>query len=92
MSPPASSPLLRYWEQDKAPDYMFGESEGTPEYARREAVWNSDPVRTTQLTAFVASRLQETEMILGGPQALQAVIASADPTVLQQIQRELAVG
>jgi hypothetical protein len=87
-----SSPLLRYWEQARAPEYIFGESEDTLEYARREAVWNADPVRTTQLTAFVAARLQATERALGGPQALQAIVASADPTVLQQIQRELASG
>jgi hypothetical protein len=82
--------LTRYWEQDDAPEAIFGNTEGTPEYARRKAMWDADPVRTTQLTAFVAARLRETEAAMsGGPVGLQSIMASADPTVLQQVQAEL---
>ena len=47
-------------------------------------------MRTTQLTAYIAAQLQQAEAVWGGAQALQATyLAKADPTVLQQIQKEL---
>jgi hypothetical protein len=85
-----SSPLTRYWEQDEAPEAIFGTTEGTPEYTRRKLMWDSDPVRTTQLTAFVGARLQETGASIPG--GLGPVMAKADPTVLQQIRAELMSG
>jgi hypothetical protein len=83
--------LNRYWEQDDKPDAIFGDTEGTPEYNRRQAFWDTDPVRTTQLTTFVAARLQQAgQTAPGGPQKLHEIMLSADPTVLKQIQAELS--
>jgi hypothetical protein len=85
------SPITLYWEQDKAPSSHFGQApEGSAEYARRQAAWDSDPVRTVQLTTHVAHSLQEAERTLGGPQALEEIISRADPLVTQQIRTELA--
>jgi hypothetical protein len=85
-----SSPINRYWDQGETVDPSLTDTEGTPEYGRRKAVIDADPVRTQQLTAFVSGRLREAEQnIPGGVQALQAIMASADPDVLRQIQAEL---
>jgi hypothetical protein len=82
----SSSPLNLYWEQDDAPEAIFGNTEGTPEYGRRKAMWDTDPVRTTPLTAFVAARLQQAE---GAIPELHEIMARADPTVVAQIRAEL---
>ena len=34
----ASSPLLRFWDQDEPPSSYYQETEGTPEFDRRKAV------------------------------------------------------
>lgn len=36
--PPSPTNLVRFWELDKPPTSYFRETEGTPEYARRQAV------------------------------------------------------
>ncbi|KAI0938258.1 hypothetical protein AcV5_001092 [Taiwanofungus camphoratus] len=83
------SSLALYWDQPT--NSFYSGSEGTPEYDRRKALYDNDPVRTTQLTTFVAARLQEAEMACGGAVNLQTkYLAKADPLVLKQIQAELA--
>lgn len=52
-------------------------------------VYDRDPVRTIQLSAYVAAHLREAEAVCG-TQAFQATyLSKADPTVLKQIQDEL---
>ncbi|EIN10324.1 ARM repeat-containing protein [Punctularia strigosozonata HHB-11173 SS5] len=86
----SSHPVL-YWDQDAMPfSYVGAAPEGSPEYERRKAVYDSDVVRTTQLTPFVAERLREAEAACGGTQIMQTrYLVKADPTVLKQIQDEL---
>ncbi|KAI0796611.1 ARM repeat-containing protein [Abortiporus biennis] len=80
--------LKLYWDVD--PETLFDFCEGTPEYDRRKAAFDSDPVRTTQLTAFIATQIQQAEIACGGAAALQAnYLSKADPLVLQQLQKEL---
>ncbi|TFY59275.1 hypothetical protein EVJ58_g5888 [Rhodofomes roseus] len=86
---PGSPTLTRYW--DRPTDDFFQGSENTLEYERRKALYENDPVRTTKLTTYVAACLQEAETACGGPANLQAMyLAKADPTVLNQLQTELA--
>ncbi|KAH9938596.1 ARM repeat-containing protein [Fomitopsis serialis] len=81
--------LTRYW--DRPTDQFFQGSEDTLEYERRKALYENDPVRTTKLTTYIATCLAEAEMACGGPANLQAMyLAKADPTVLGQLQAELA--
>ncbi|KAJ3805093.1 hypothetical protein F5876DRAFT_82190 [Lentinula aff. lateritia] len=54
--------LALYWERSDAPASFYQGSEGTPEYERRKVIFESDPVRTTQLSAFVGSKLREAEV------------------------------
>ncbi|KAF9076797.1 ran binding protein 11 [Rhodocollybia butyracea] len=81
--------LTLYWEQQDAPASYYQDSEGTPEYNRRKAVFDSDPVRATQLSIYVGIQLREAERIYlsTSPQTSfqQQYLALADPTVLQQI-------
>ncbi|KAI0092637.1 armadillo-type protein [Irpex rosettiformis] len=80
--------LLLYWDQ--LPETFFRETHGTAEYDRRKATYENDPVRTTQLTAFVAAQLQQAEIACGGAAILQQkYLAKADPAVMKQIQDEL---
>ncbi|CCM04790.1 uncharacterized protein FIBRA_06983 [Fibroporia radiculosa] len=82
------SPLTLYW--DKPLDSFYQDSEGTLEYQRRKALFDNDPVRTTQLTEFIAARVQEAEVACGGSANLQTLyLSKADPLVLKQIQAEL---
>ncbi|KIK67986.1 hypothetical protein GYMLUDRAFT_36796 [Collybiopsis luxurians FD-317 M1] len=83
--------LTLYWEQDDAPASYYQGAEGTPEYDRRKQIFESDLVRTAQLSAFVGDRLREAEARVG-PTFQQRYLAEADPTVLQQIQAELIRG
>ncbi|KZT71615.1 ARM repeat-containing protein [Daedalea quercina L-15889] len=86
---PGSPTLTRYW--DRPTDQFFQGSENTLEYERRNALYENDPVRTTKLTTYVATCLQEAEMACGGPANLQAMyLVKADSTVLSQLQGELA--
>ncbi|TFK43406.1 armadillo-type protein [Crucibulum laeve] len=83
--------LKRFWELDEAPAAYYQDTEGTPEYERRKAVYDRDPVRTVQLSAFVGAHVREAEALCG-PQAFQAYLSKADPTVLSQVQNELLRG
>ncbi|KAF8746019.1 hypothetical protein AX14_004306 [Amanita brunnescens Koide BX004] len=91
-SSPSLSPtnLVRYWELSEAPYYYYHGTEGTPEYDRRRAIYDKDPVRTTPLSTFVANSLREAEAICGPMQFHSNYLAKADPTVLKQIQDEIA--
>ncbi|KAJ3989631.1 armadillo-type protein [Lentinula detonsa] len=80
--------LTLYWEKSDAPASYYQDTEGTPEYERRKAVFESDPVRTTQLSAFVGAKLREAEAKI--PNFQQLYLEGADPAVLQQIQAELS--
>ncbi|OCH87913.1 ARM repeat-containing protein [Obba rivulosa] len=87
----AGSSLKLFW--DEPPTSFFQDSEDTPEYDRRRAAYENDPVRTTLLTTFVASCLQQAEIACGGGAMLQSrYLAKVDPTVIKQIQAELARG
>ncbi|PFH52845.1 hypothetical protein AMATHDRAFT_1887 [Amanita thiersii Skay4041] len=89
-STPSPSPtnFKRYWELSDAPLHYFQSTEGTPEYDRRKAIYDRDPVRNIRLNAFIATHLQEAEAICG-PTTFQSIYLSrADSTVLRQIQDE----
>ena len=53
-------------------------------------LYNRDPVRTTQLGAYVAVHLQQAESICGAEAFQVNYLSQADPTVLNQIQDELS--
>ena len=56
----------------------------------RFQIYESDPVRTTQLTQYVDTKIGEAGVACGGAGVLQAQwLAKADPTVLKQIQDAL---
>ncbi|KAI9000953.1 ARM repeat-containing protein [Trametes punicea] len=81
-------PLTLYW--DKPFEEVYTESEGTPEYERRKAVFENDPVRTTPLTGFIAARLREAEIACGGGAQLHAqYLSKAEPLLLKQINDAL---
>ncbi|KAL7282456.1 hypothetical protein ACG7TL_003927 [Trametes sanguinea] len=80
--------LKLYW--DKPFEEVYTDCEGTPEYGRRKAVFENDPVRTTPLTAFIAARLREAEAACGGGAELHArYLAKAEPLLLKQINDAL---
>jgi len=87
---PSPSNLVRYWELSEAPAYYYQGTEGTPEYERRKAIYDKDPVRTTPLSTFVADSLREAEVICGPAQFHSNYLAKADPTVLKQLRDEIA--
>ncbi|KAH9482382.1 Importin-11 [Psilocybe cubensis] len=89
--PPSPTNLHRFWELDKPPSSYFRETEGTPEYSRRQAVYDRDPIRVTQLVPFVGSQIREAEANCG-PANFKSYLDHADPTVLKQIQDALARG
>ncbi|KAJ6628769.1 armadillo-type protein [Mycena sp. CBHHK59/15] len=91
---PVPSPLnlQRHWELDEAPPAYYQSTEGTSEYNRRKAVYDRDPVRTMQLTAYIAAHLREAEAACG-PQVFQdTYLSQADPAVLAMIQNQLSRG
>ncbi|KAJ7283929.1 armadillo-type protein [Mycena rebaudengoi] len=91
---PVPSPLnlQRHWELDEAPQSYYRDTEQTPEYERRKAVYDRDPVRTVQLTAYISAHLREAEAAVG-PQAFQEkYLSQADPAVLGMIQDQLSRG
>jgi hypothetical protein len=55
-------------------------------------VYNSDLIRTLQLSSFVRDRLREAEAICGSQAFQELYLSQADPTVLKQIQDALAAG
>jgi hypothetical protein len=50
---------------------------------------DNDPVRTMQLTNYVAAALQEAERACGGIHIFNQYISKTDPTLLKQLQNEL---
>ncbi|TDL29402.1 ARM repeat-containing protein [Rickenella mellea] len=93
LSPGSPSPLVLYWhnaEEAWAP--LLSDAEGTLEFDRRKTIYGRDPVTKTKLTPFVANSLQTAQNVYpGGPQAFEvAWLKKADPTVLKQLQEELA--
>ncbi|KAJ7129521.1 armadillo-type protein [Mycena epipterygia] len=84
--------LQRHWELDEAPSAYYQNTEGTPEFDRRKAVYDRDPVRTVQLTEYIAAHLNEAQNSCG-PQAFQEkYLSKADPAVLAMIQDQLSRG
>lgn len=53
-------------------------------------LYDNDPVRTLKLSTYVRDRLQEAEAMYGSEVFRTRFLAPADPTVLQQIEKELA--
>ncbi|KZT19271.1 ARM repeat-containing protein [Neolentinus lepideus HHB14362 ss-1] len=86
--------LTLYWDRAEPSESAFWEpAKETPEGDRRKAIFDNDPIRTIQLTTFVAARLQEAEVALGGGNVLQTeYLAKADPLVVQHIQKGLSSG
>ncbi|EIM88549.1 ARM repeat-containing protein [Stereum hirsutum FP-91666 SS1] len=81
--------LTLYW--DEPPSNFYNDTEDMPEYGRRKSSWDNDPIRTAPLAAFIGARLQEATVACGGPQQLQVrYLGEADPTVLKQLQDEIA--
>jgi len=81
--------LTLYW--DHSAEYLWQEAKDTPEFSRRQVIYDADPVRSVQLTAYIAACLHEAESAVGGPAVLQAkYLAKTDETVLKQIRGELA--
>ncbi|KAF8917892.1 armadillo-type protein [Mucidula mucida] len=89
--PSAESPLRRHWELEDAPYAYFKESQNTPEYDRRKMLYDNDPVRTIKLSTYVGERLREAEAIYGSSVFRGQFLSKADPTVLQQIEKELTL-
>ncbi|KAF7355443.1 Importin N-terminal domain-containing protein [Mycena sanguinolenta] len=89
---PSPLNLQRYWELNEAPSTYYQNTEGTPEYDRRKMVYDRDPVRTVQLTEYIARHLNEAQELCG-PQAFQDnYLSKADPAVLAMIQDQLSRG
>ncbi|KAJ7068412.1 armadillo-type protein [Mycena amicta] len=84
--------LQRHWELNDAPSDYYQETDGTAEYDRRKALYDRDPVRTVQLTAYIAANLNEARAQCG-PQAFHDnYLSKADPPVLAMIQDQLSRG
>ncbi|KAH9846976.1 ARM repeat-containing protein [Lenzites betulinus] len=76
--------LTLYW--DRPFEQTFTDAEGTHEFQRRKAFFESDPVRTTPLTVYIGARLREAEAACGGGAELQTrYLAKAEPLLLKQI-------
>jgi hypothetical protein len=52
-------------------------------------VFDRDPVRTTQLSHFIATRLREAEATCSSQAFQDMYLSKADPIVLERIQAEL---
>ncbi|KAK2466318.1 hypothetical protein APHAL10511_001960 [Amanita phalloides] len=81
---------LQLGKEKQTWEHYYQGSEGTPEYERRKAIYDKDPVRIAPLGSFVANSLREAEAICGPAQFHSNYLAKADPTVLKQIQDEVA--
>lgn len=81
--------LRRHWELNEAPSEYYQDSEGTPEYDRRKALYERDPIRVVHLNEYVGAQIRQAEAITGS-ERFQTYLASADPTVMKQIQTELS--
>lgn len=84
-----ASPLTLHWDLDQVPQSYYADSETTVEFDRRKTLLDNDPVRTTQLTNYVAAALQEAERTCGGIHIFNQYISKTDPTLLKQLQNEL---
>ncbi|KAG1752648.1 ARM repeat-containing protein [Suillus paluster] len=84
-----ASPLTLHWDLDQVPQSYYADSENTMEFDRRKMFLDNDPVRTIQLTNYVAAALQEAERTCGGVNIFNQYISKADPTLLKQLQDEL---
>ncbi|KAI0722911.1 ARM repeat-containing protein [Earliella scabrosa] len=73
--------LTLYW--DKPFDDNYTEAEGTLEYDRRRTAFDTDPVRTTSLTAYIGARWREAEQACGDLSA--RYLSKAEPELLKQI-------
>ncbi|KAI5893425.1 ARM repeat-containing protein [Schizophyllum commune H4-8] len=83
--------LRRMWENEDAPEKFYAGSEDTVEYERRKALYEHDPVRTAQLTAFVKACMDEVALRVG-PQQLEGVyLKDADQAVLREIYKNLGI-
>ncbi|KAG6833896.1 hypothetical protein H0H87_007907 [Tephrocybe sp. NHM501043] len=82
--------LRKHWELDEAPHSYYQETEGTPEYDRRKAVYDRDPVRTVHLGGYIAEHIQHAEAVCGSAAFQEQYLSKTDPSVLGQIQTELA--
>lgn len=83
--------LRRMWETEDAPEKFYAGSEDTVEYDRRKALYQNDPVRTTQLTAYVKACMDEVALHVG-PQQLEGVyLKDADQSVLREIYKNLGI-
>ncbi|KAF5321876.1 hypothetical protein D9619_000809 [Psilocybe cf. subviscida] len=89
--PPSPGGLVRFWELDAVPSSYWADTEGTPEYERRQALYNKDPIRVIPLVGYVGAQLREAEQIIGGAE-MQRCLSTTDPTVLKQVQDTLARG
>lgn len=106
--PPSPTNLVRFWELDTPPTSYFRETEGTPEYGRRQEVresrLNSPFLVLTILKVYNRDPIRVTPLIpyigaqireaeaLCGPANFQVYLNRTDPTVLKQIQDALAQG
>ncbi|KAG2154931.1 ARM repeat-containing protein [Suillus bovinus] len=84
-----AGPLTLHWDLDQVPQSYYADSETTVEFDRRKMFLDNDPVRTTQLTNYVAAALQEAERNCGGIHIFNQYINKTDPTLLKQLQNEL---
>ncbi|KAJ7781094.1 armadillo-type protein [Mycena metata] len=84
--------LQRHWELNEAPHTYYQNSEGTAEYNRRKMVYERDPIRTVQLTAYIAAHLNEARMKCGPEVFQDSYLSKADPAVLAMIQDQLSRG
>lgn len=90
-----NSPLTLFWRNslEEPEDLMEEEVKTTLEGDRRRAIFRQDPVNVIKLTAFVQEKLQQAEMVCGGPEYFKTnYLDKADPTVLQQLTTELLTG
>lgn len=87
-----AGPLTLHWDLDQVPQSYYADSENTVEFDRRKMFLDNDPVRTTQLTNYVAAALQEAERTCGGAHIFNQYISKTDPTLLKQLQNELQGG
>lgn len=89
-SVPSPTSLRRHWDLDEAPASFYQNTSGTPEYDRRKAVYDRDPVRTIHLGTFIGARLREAQAAYD-PQVFHTrYISKCEAAVLEQIQTELA--
>ncbi|TCD64327.1 hypothetical protein EIP91_004237 [Steccherinum ochraceum] len=83
-----SGTLTLYW--DRPAEDLFADCKGTVEFNRRKLAYENDIVRTTQLTAFIGAAMQEAEVACGGRAVFaERYLAKIDPTIMEQIRKEV---